>query len=89
MSKYECLCGFKFNQKEAGDFHQKIFPDHLILKKTIKRRLYEFFCMCPWRTIFRVTGFLIMYYVILSHFNIILSIKEALLMGLGIGMYVE
>ena len=89
VSKYECLCGFKFNQRKTGDFHLKIFPDHIVVKKMWKKRVFEFFYNWPWRPIFRSMGFLIIYFVILSHFNIILSFKEAMLMGLGIGMYIE
>jgi hypothetical protein len=92
MTKYLCLCGETFKKKKEALHHvnkqndeEDIFQ-HFYYKETWKGRLEDILLDLPLPTILRGIGMLVMYYTILHHFHIDLTMTEATLMGLGMGL---
>jgi hypothetical protein len=89
MSKYKCMCGYKYNAKETADLHMFMNPGHVILEMSWKTRFWDWFWSYPWSRVFRFIGATIVYLVLCHHFNISWTMWEAILLGVGAGMYIE
>jgi hypothetical protein len=89
MSKYRCICGVKFKERHMAEFHIQMNQGHLILEQSKRTRFLVWFWSLPFNRIFRFTGAIIIYFVLINHFNISWTLGEATLIGLGMGMYIE
>ncbi len=97
MSKYLCLCGKHFKRKKHADKHVDLFKDcdvliqpyHVIVKKLWRARLIDIALEYPWGKLFRVVGGYMIWLVLCHHFQISLSMWEAIFMGIGLGLYID
>jgi hypothetical protein len=98
MSKFICLCGITFKKQRDADLHVNLYSDiakvqgfnrHKIFKQHWQPRLSSWFFDYPWRRLFRFVGGYIIYIVIVNHFDIHWNWWESVLIGLGMGFYIE
>jgi hypothetical protein len=98
MSKYICLCGCTFKKKKECELHIKLyeeletiegFPRHKIFKQHWQARFATWFFSYNWGRMFRFIGGLMVYSVLMTHFKVNLSWLEGMLIGIGMGLYIE
>ncbi len=98
MSKFICLCGLTFKKQIEADIHTKFFediafaggfPHHQIFKQHWKARLATWFFNYPWSRLMRFVGGYMVYFVFIHHFKIDLNWWEAMMVGIGMGLYIE
>jgi hypothetical protein len=98
MSKYICICGDTFKNKELGDAHVKILADyeigqhftsHKLLKNNFRGRLLEWIKRINFGRFVRFSGFYMVYLAFVLHFDIELNWWESTLIGLGLGLAIE
>ncbi len=95
MTKYFCLCGDEFINKQIADLHIKIRENdndawaHQVVKRNWKARLLDWILCINYARLFRLIGFFMAYFVTINHFNINWSFCEAVLIGIGMGLYIE
>jgi hypothetical protein len=88
MKKYVCFCGFESNNKKECDNHADEFSHHLFLKSKLSTRIVGFL-LEKFTSISKHIGLLIIYGVIIHHFDIKPSLIEACLMGMAIGLLIS
>lgn len=98
MSKYICLCGMTFKKKCNADAHCSVVNQfdlnvpnaiHKIFKQHWEASFFTWFFNYQWSRFMRFTGAYIIYLVLIGHFHIDWSIWEAMLIGLGMGLYIK
>lgn len=93
MTKYLCLCGMPFKRKKDADKHAKLFIEeqdqhyHHIVKKNLRGRFIDWIIAS--RIYWKFTGIMVIYFVLINHFNVSFSIWEGLAMGIGLGLAIE
>ncbi|SRR6266446_2131968 len=96
MNKYICSCGCEFKNVIQADRHKKIFSPssdgmdyytkHFITRKKWFAVVIELFFAIPWGIFFRLLGMLLVTGAIINHFDLNLSDKESILLGIGLGI---
>lgn len=93
MSKYKCLCGMNFKKEDRAKEHEDIFKSspgfHFILTRNRRQRFWDWFWNYNWSRIFRFIGGYMIYIVLMKHFKITFDVMESLLIGIGMGLYIE
>ncbi len=90
MSKYLCIvCGQDFKTKEISDLHAQVCERHIIVKMSWFARFCNWFFNFNLGRFLRFSGLLMVYFVFIHHFDIHWNWWEAIIIGLGLGMYVE
>ena len=98
MSKYICLCGMTFKKTRDADGHCEVmnqlnlnppYDTHKIFNQHWQARFATWFLNYSWGRIIRFTGGYLVYFVFIHHFKIDWSWWEAILIGVGMGLYIE
>ena len=95
MDKYICLCGDSFKTKKIAELHVKIRENrdeewkHEIFKQLYRARFIDWFFSYPWLRSMRFIGVYMIYFVLSHHFHVDWNWWEALLIGIGMGLYIE
>lgn len=94
MSKYKCLCGEKFKREPDATRHQEHYKNsvtcfHYIFERSRFQRFGDWFWNYNWPRLFRFVGAYMVYVVFLKHFKINFDMLESLLIGIGMGLYIE
>ena len=87
MKKYVCFCGFESNNKKECDNHADEFSHHLFLKSKLSTRIMGFL-LKHFTSISKCIGILIIYAVIIHHFDIKPTFIEGCLMGIALGFLI-
>lgn len=87
-----------FKKQLHCDAHMKMHEDlelkegftrHKIFKQHWQARFLKWFFGYPWLKLMRFVGAFMIYFVVIRHFHIDLSLWEATAMGIGLGLYVN
>lgn len=98
MSKYICLCGETFKDIKRAEVHVRIltgldlcepYPKHKVFKQHWQARFATWACNYPWVRFMRFVGGYIIYFVLVYQFKIDWSLWEAILIGIGMGLYID
>ena len=98
MGKYICLCGVDFRKKSDADLHAKLYEElaliegfsrHKILIQHWQARFAKWVISLDWGRVTRFFGAYMIYIVLIFHFHISWEWWEAVLIGLGMGLYIE
>lgn len=95
MGKFICLCGDTFKTKKISALHVDIRENdvdgwkHKVFKQHWQVRFAAWFFSYQWSRFMRFFGAYLIYFVLISHFNIDWTWWEAGLIGIGLGLYIE
>ncbi len=65
MEKYKCvICGCRFFTHEMSMYHVSKYKDHVIIEKSILRRLRECIKVVNWLLMFRLIGYFMVFLII-------------------------
>lgn len=87
------MCGQSFNKKKKAQDHVQIYAEvdnawpHQIVKRKWRARWISF--LIHSRSYWKFTGVMIIYFTILNHFGISVSLWEGLAMGCGLGLAID
>lgn len=93
MDKYLCLCGMGFRKKQYADDHVESYTNidsawpHQVIKRKWKTRLLDLLInsMKYWKFI----GVIIIYFVLIFHFDINFNFWESTAIGIGLGLAID
>lgn len=88
MTFWQC-----FPKKKQADDHIKVYSGaqsawpHQVIKKNWKGRIIDF--LIDTRRYWKLVGVMIIYFTVISHFGVTVSLWEGLAMGVGLGLAIE
>jgi hypothetical protein len=76
-----------FKNEKSKNIHEKVFYDHIVVKRLWSARFLDLFFSLPLNTMLRLIGMSLIYFTTMNHFNVSFNCWESAAIGLGIGLF--